>query len=329
MPDITLRLHKDMLVLSSSVVSAFERLEIDVERDFEMTMLIEPETLEEAYKLEHMVGAQCLVAATATLTPARLAHANMEGRAQELADIALTAVRQMKPQHLLVEMGPCGLPLDPSSKASLRENLDQYARHARLFDGQEFDAFFLNGFASCDDLKCALMGVRKVSDAPVFASVEVCANGALAGGRGTIEDAVAVMSEYGACVAGFSTKAGQDEACALAARAAEATALPLLAQLDVVRRDARQQGPTAENPYHCADSMMAAADALRRAGVQFLRAVGDATPAYTGALFATTTGLDALALAEGGRAQGEASGFSADALADLAARMRQRVSESL
>lgn len=294
MPDISLRFHKDMLVLSSSVASAFERLGIDVRRDLEMTMLLEPETLEDVHKLEAMAGAQCVVAATATLTPARLAHAGMEGAAADLAHIALAAVRAQKPQHVLTELAPCGLPLDASSKASLRENRDQYARFARLFANEEMDAFLLNGFGTCADLKCALMGVRMASDAPAFAVVSVAADGTLAESRGreTLEEAVAVMEEFGASVAGFATTAGQDDACALAGRAARATSLPLLVQLDVLRRDARQQGPTAENPYHCADSMMAAADALRREGVQFLRAARAATPAYTGALVAATIGSD-------------------------------------
>lgn len=294
MPDISLRFHKDMLVLSSPVSSAFERLGIDVRRDLEMTMLLEPETLEDAHKLEAMAGAQCMVAATGTLTPARLAHGGMEASAAALARIALSAVRTQKPQHVLVELEPCGLPLDPSSKTSLMENRDQYLRFARLFEGEEFDAFLLSGFGTCADLKCALMGLRKGSDAPVVAVVNVGADGTLAASRGreTFEDAVAVMEELGASVVGFATPAGQEEACALAARAARATTLPLLVQLDVLRRDARQQGPTAENPYYCADSMMPAADALRQEGVQFLRAAGDATPAYTGALVATTIGSD-------------------------------------
>lgn len=294
MPDISLRFHKDMLVLSSPVSSAFERLGIDVRRDLEMTMLLEPETLEDAHKLEAMAGAQCMAAATGTLTPARLAHGGMEASAADLARIALSAVRAQKPQHVLVELEPCGLPLDSSSKTSLMENRDQYLRFARLFEGEEFDAFLLSGFGTCADLKCALMGLRKGSDAPVMAVVNVAADGTLAASRGreTLEDAVAVMEELGASVVGFATAAGQEEACALAVRAARATTLPLLVQLDVLRRDARQQGPTAENPYYCADSMMPAADALRQEGVQFLRASGDATPAYTGALVATTIGSD-------------------------------------
>ncbi len=292
--DIGLRFHKDMLVLSSPVQAVLERFGVDTQRDMEFTMLFEPDTLEKAYELEALAGAQCIVTGTAALTPARLAHGRMEDRAEELAQVALATVAALRPQHILVEVGPCGLPLDPSSKASLVEHRDQYARAAQLFARSELDAFFLNEFTTCTDLKCALMGVRKVSDVPVFASVAVRDDGTLAGaGNGpveTLEEAAAVMEEYGAQVVGFSTTAPIEAACDLVARLRAAgegpTPLPVLAQL-VVDEDAGCYG----NP----DAMVDCAAALRAAGAQFLRAAGDATPAYAGALVAATLGTDVVA----------------------------------
>ena len=77
-------------------------------------------------------------------------------------------------------------------------------------------------------------------------------------------------------------------------RAAQATDLPLLVQLHVACKDPKQGKATAENPYYCADTMVQAAVRLRAEGAQFLRAVGDASPAYTGALAATLSGLDVI-----------------------------------
>ena len=300
MPDIALRFRKDMLVLSSPIEVALARQGVDIDRDMGFVTLIEPDSLQEALRLELMAGAQCLVANTAGITPARMAQSGMEDRAADVAHAALSVVRDLKPQHVLVEIGPCGLPLDPTSKASLNENRDQYARAARLFEGEAFDAFFLNGFSGKTDLLCALMGIRKVSDAPVFASVDVLPDGKLSNGRDSLEEACGVMQEYGASVAGFATGAPIDEACELAARAVASTDLPLLVQLAVAKRDPKQGGPAPENPYYCPDAVVDAALRLRAAGVQFLRAAGDASPAYTGALAATVAGLDvAASVAEG------------------------------
>ena len=325
MPDIQLRFRKDMLVLSAPVSAALARDGLDVARDLEFTLLFEPDVVEEACRLESIAGAQCLVAPTAGVTPARLAAAAMDGRGPDVVCAALAVVRSLRPQPVLAAIGPCGLPLDGSSKASMTENREQYARAARLFAGEEVDGFLLEGFAGCADLMCALAGLRKVTDAPILASVDVDGEGMLANGRDTLEAACAVMADFEASVAGFATAAGQDEACALARRAGTACDLPLMASLVVGRRDARQQGPTPENPYYCPDTMVAAADALRAAGVQFLRAAGDATPAYTGALVATTVGLDV----RGPAPEAPAGLARQEALDDLAASMRERVSAAL
>lgn len=297
MADIMLRFFKDMLVVASPVQEALRHQGIADARDQALAVALEPETIEDIYRLETVAGPQILVTPVADFAPARLTAIGMEGKGAELARAALSIPRTFKPQHLLVEIGPCGLPLDPSAKASLVENRDQYARAAELFQGEEFDAFFLNGFTTADDLKCALMGVRKVSDVPIFASVDVTADGALASGRGSLADAVGVMAEFGASVAGFATLAAPVDAAHLAAQAREALAargadLCLMATFAVEERDPRQQGPTAENPYYTPDTMMTAAAAVRAEGVQFLRAAGEATPAYTGVLVAAVAGQD-------------------------------------
>lgn len=297
MADIALRFFKDMLTIASPVQAALARQGIVDARDQALTVILEPETIEDIYRLETVAGPQCLVTPVASFAPARLATMGMEDKGADLAQAAVAIPRTFKPQHLLVEIAPCGLPLDPSSKGSLVENRDQYARAAALFEGEEFDAFLLNGFATIDDVKCALMGLRKVSDAPVFASVAVDAAGVLASGRGTLPEAAAVAADLGAAVVGFSTDAAPAPAARLADGAREALAaqgadLCLMATLMVERDAARSGVPTADAPYGVPDAMMAAAADLRAAGVQFLRAGGDATPAYTGVLAAATAGLD-------------------------------------
>lgn len=289
MSDIALRFHKDVLVLSSPVANSLERLGVDAEHDLAFTLLFEADTVEEAYRLEALGGAQVLVAPTAKMTPAQLAQAGMEGQGAELARAALEALAAFKPQHVLVELAPCGLPLDPDSKASLVEHRDQYARAARFFDGLQFDGFLLNGFEDCAALKCALMGLAKASDAPVFASVAVDADGKLTGARAaaaaeTLEDAMRMAADLGAAVVGFETSAPADDAAKLCARACAAgsVALPVLVQLRIQPDD----------PYADPDALADAALALCAAGAQFLRATGAARAADAGVLAATTAGLD-------------------------------------
>ena len=291
MADIALRFHKDMLTLSGSVSAALDRLGVDTEHDLEFMNLVEPDTVQNILRMEKAAGAQCLVLGTAHMTPAQLAQRGFEGRAFELSVAAFTVVGSLRPQHVLVELGPCGLPLDGSDKNSLNEHRAQYAEAARVFEKSEFDAYFLNQFTDLTSLKCALMGLHQVSDKPIFCSVEVDAAGNLPK-KGTLAQAVLTMEEFGASVVGFSSKAPVDELVVLAKEAVSGTELPVLVQVDVVERNPKQGASTPENPYYCADTMEQVAPKLRAAGVQFLRAVGAATPAYTGALAISTSGFD-------------------------------------
>ncbi len=252
MADIQIRFNREMLVMNSSVASALERQGVDVGRDLEFMNLIEPDTVRDILRLEMAAGAPLLVLGTRNMTPAQLARRNMEDRAFELSVASLTVAASLRPQHVLVEIAPCGLPLDSSSKTSLNEHKNQYVETARIFEKSLFDAYLLNDFDDVVSLKCALMGLRQVSDRPIFASVTVDAQGALR--RGVLEEAAAVMEEYGASVVGFCTKADLDAACALTRRAAKITNLPLLVQLDVVEKNPRQGVATEENPYYCADT---------------------------------------------------------------------------
>lgn len=331
MPDISLRLNKDMLVVSSPIDALLERAGVDIDRDLEYLALMEPETLADALGMEHAVGANCLVTPTAGITPARLTHRRMENDAPAIAKAAVAAAAQHHPQHILAEIGPCQLPLDPSSKNSLKENAQQYQRACAVFAGLPVDAFFFNGFTHVADVVCALEGAAQaaiqVDDAapqndapreelpaslffpglegaddaqaenatassiPAFVSVVVNEQGTMPDGA-TLEDAAQAAQKAGALVFGFETEADADTAAQLAKRACNACDIPLLVQLRVGQVEPKRAEPTPDNPYCRPDIMVSAAAKVYAAGAQFVRATGAATPAYTGALMATLSGLD-------------------------------------
>lgn len=303
MPDIELRFHVDMLTMSAPIDAALERQGLDLARDLEYLLVSEPDVLQDALRVELLAGAQCLALPTRAMTPARLAHLNAADHLDDLAKRAVGLVRStfeensnpLLPQHLIVELGFCGLPLDASSKSSLNEHRDQYVRAGRAFEAcDDFDAYLLSGFENATALKCALMGMRKVTDRPVLACVNAMGDGTLASGRGMLEDAASVAEEFGAAAFGFATEAALSDACALAKRCAEACGLPVIAELDARERIAGNPlNLPADNPYGSPDVLATAALSLRAAGAEILRAGGAATSAYTGALAAVSTGLTA------------------------------------
>lgn len=301
MPDIKMRFHKDVLVLSAPPDETLRRYQADPELDRELFNLIEPETLTDIMRFEQMAGAQCLVTGTNGITRARLAHQRFEEQSGEIAHAALAIAGALSPQHIIAAIGPTHLPLDPDSKASLNQSRNQYAQAARDFGEAGFDAFLLDGMGSIADLKCALMGVRMVTDKPVMATVPVNADGLLAGRQESFMDAVAVMEDLEADVVGLTAAAPVAQVVSLVEQAAKATDKPILVQLVVGEHDERDMRPgfrpviaTADNPYRTTDALFEATPALIKAGAQFLRAVGKATAAYTGSLAIGATGFEAI-----------------------------------
>lgn len=293
-PDIQMRFNRDMLVLSTPLDYQLHAQGFDAPTDRAYVVMCEPELVDEQYKLEKMLGTPCLVTPTEDITEARLAHARFEGSAEDMARIAYEGGAKFSPQHLIAAIGPSGLPLDPTSAVSLKQSKAQYHDAVKALSKHPFDAVYFCGFANGYDAQCALMGARAVYDGPVFISLVPNMDGSLSCGL-SLEEAVALCDEYGADVIGVSSFAPQVMLESYAKRMAASTDKPLLVEIGVRRRDKRQYEPTAENPYPSPDYLVDAALALQKAGVQFLRAVGGATPAYTGALAATVAGLDVAA----------------------------------
>lgn len=291
MPDISLRFDKDMLVLSTSIDFELKAQGFTKPGDREYVGLCEPELIEDVYNLEQVLETPVFVTATEGITRARLAYSRFEHNASDMARIAYETAAPFQPQHLLAAVGPTGLPLDHTSQTSLKQSKQQYQDAVSVLTKHPFDGVYFTGFKNSYDIQCALMGARAVYDGPIFVSLVPGYDAIMADGR-TLGAAVEMCDEYGASVIGISTDAPRELVWSWARIVREHTSRPVMAELVVKRLDASQFEPTDENPYPRADDMVDVALDLAREGVQFLRAAGNATPAYTGALLAAVGGTD-------------------------------------
>ncbi len=299
MADIQLRFHHDMLVLSAPLDYALARQGVHLQDDYEFSSILEPELVQDALRLEVLAGAQCLVAATGGICSARLAHTCMETRGSEIAAALIAGAQAHHPQHILCEIGPCGLPLDPSSAISLKQSRAQYEGAARALGTGGFDGILLAGMRGPVDMRCAIEGVRTVFSGPLFAVLDIDE------GVG-VDEVCSCMRDKGgadclcADVVGIQSARSLKDLCEAVRTLATLTDAPILVQIrvsaptQVQKRRASLGGPADANPYFLPDNLADAALALRAAGAQFLRACGEATPAYTGALSVATMGLDCL-----------------------------------
>lgn len=295
MADIQMRFGKDMLVLSTSFNHSFAQLGFDLATEEAYVDLCEPETVEQAYQMEKMIGTPCFCTATECITNARLAHEKFEGHGKDIAAFAWESVHAFSPEHALAVIGPSGLPLDESSATSLKASRAQYQTAVKELTEYPFDALFFSGFTSAYDAQCALMGARAVYDGPVFLSYALTDAGELPTHTHTLAEAVALADEYGADVIGIASGATYEHLAPVIETLCENTTKPLLAELVVRELIERAYDPDLDNPYYSPDRMIDTALKLRQQGVQFLRAGGVATFAYTGGLVATLAGLDVVA----------------------------------
>ena len=291
MSDIQFRFNKDMLVMSTSFDCLFKEQGFCTEEDRLYVALCEPELIEESFRLEHMIGTPCFVTATEGMTRARLAHANFENSASDMARIAYESASRFSPEHIFATIGPSGLPLDSSSAASLKQSRKQYQDATQELSAYPFDAIYFSSFARYDDALCALMGARAVYDGVVMLSFNLDENSQLQCGT-PLDKAVTMADEYGADVIGFSSSLDLKACSSVFDTLKRNTSKPLLCEIEINQKNPRQLYPTNENPYPNPDTMVDAAFYLHDQGVQFIRASKNATLSYTGALVAATMGLD-------------------------------------
>lgn len=274
--DIERRINKDMLVLSGPIEAGLARLDIDIENDLALANVLEPETIKNAIEPYVFAGAQCLVANTKHVLQSKLAQTNSDGRINDIAKAAIDIASSCKPQHIIVELGNCELPLDDMSKFSLNEFKNQYVQSCRIFDKiGKFDAYFLSGLQNISQIKCALMGIKQASDKPVIVSARIN-DDAMLNDNESIYDYAQTLSEFGATIAGISTSSDLDVVNKLCKRLRAGCDLPVLVEFEVSQDKS--------TPYFYPDAMKYACITANKAGAQFLRASGDSRPAYAAVL---------------------------------------------
>ena len=168
MADLNLRLGLDVLTIAENARNILLQAGLDVDADANVTLAIEPEVVENAIAEDLRTGAQCVVTNVINFNPSALRKMKALDEAETLAKKSAAMTQNKQVQHPLVRIFPSELPLDPTSKQSLNEHADEYKFVAKLFNKLPIDGFLLHGFENETEIKCALIGIRKVSDKTII-----------------------------------------------------------------------------------------------------------------------------------------------------------------
>ncbi len=316
MADIMLRLAADergarpVLVLQGGLEKSFA--DEGFSGNFSLLNIDEPETVENACRLQLAAGADCAVTNTWEATSSRL---SASGLAASTADVNASGMRIASGlgfTHVLAAVGPCGIEVERGSgTAALKAQdpawsevardaepalgyscaVEQYAEQVAVLTSEGPDGLLLAGFSQLDDLLAAIDAAKRTCDLPVLACMTF---GAAAEGAAedTAPEGAAPAPVAPAEVARTLVKAGA-AAVGCAGMAVEATVealgemaaavdVPLVAYPSV-------DGPAASAPSD-ADAFAELALELVRAGASLVGVWGGATPVRTGAMFAAVGG---------------------------------------
>ncbi|MCL2150677.1 MAG: homocysteine S-methyltransferase family protein, partial [Coriobacteriia bacterium] len=296
--DIALRFHKDIVVLDGALGTVLLAQGVDAETHPMLLNVVEPELISSIHQRYLLAGAQALTTNSFAGSRPQLAAFRLDDRLEELNRIAVRLAKDCKPEHVLADIGPCGLLLPPFGTASFDEVLSTYAEQAKALAAEEPDAILIETMIDIADARCALMAVKLVCDLPVFVSLSFAEGGRM-GLSGTDAAAAAVILEAaGADVIGLNCGLGPEAQLPLLRQMALATDLPLLIQPNTGMPQLGADGSVSydSNP----DAFAEAAWAFRQEGAQFIGSCCGSTPAFTAAIYAAVGELDVLAASASG-----------------------------
>ncbi|MDR2109656.1 MAG: homocysteine S-methyltransferase family protein [Coriobacteriales bacterium] len=286
MPDIALRFNKDVLILEGAMGTMLQRegIRFDGSLCAELLNVLEPELISDLHRRYHLAGAQCASTNSFGATRAKLSAYGVGERVEELNRAAVRNARAGGAPHILADVGPCGLVLEPLGTSSFDEVFEQYFEQVSALAAESPDAIFIETMTDIADARCALLAARAACDLPVFVSCTFDENGRMELSGTDARTAVVILEACGAAGVGINCGLGPEELLPILEEMARTTALPLLIQ------------PNAGIPYlNAAGETIFPATAeefaelsvrFRAAGAQFIGSCCGSTPAFTGAIYA-------------------------------------------
>lgn len=228
MPDISLRLGREVLVLDGAMGTMLHRHDLPAEQSLVQLNVTAPELVEEIHRLYNLAGADCATTNSFGGTRHKLAVYGLEDQVAELSRASVRVARRSGAKHILAEIGPSGLVLEPLGAANFDELFDAFAEQAAALASEHPDAINIATMTDIAEARCAVLAARSVTDLPVFVTCTFGVNGRT-DLSGTDPETVAVILEAaGASAVGMNCGLGPEQMLPLVERMAKATSLPII-----------------------------------------------------------------------------------------------------
>ncbi|MBE0475643.1 MAG: homocysteine S-methyltransferase family protein [Coriobacteriia bacterium] len=231
MPDIGVRLGREVLVIDGAMGTMLQRAGVPPEQCHEQLNVTAPEIVEQVHRDYVIAGADCITTNTFGGTRAKLDEYGLGDQARELNRAAVRIARRSGAQHVLASMGPTGLVPEPLGDATFGELFELFAEQARALAEEGPDAFIVETMTDVAEARCAVFAARSAApDLPVIASVTFGLSGRTDLSGTDPATAAVVLEAAGAAAVGMNCGLGPEQMLPLVRAMAAATALPVAAQ---------------------------------------------------------------------------------------------------
>lgn len=305
MPDIRMRLGRDVLVIEGAMGTMLHRAGMRSGECPELLNITAPEMVGQVHKFYALAGADCCVTNTFGGTAPKLAEYGMADRVSEFNRAGVQIAKRDGAVHVLADVGPTGMVMEPLGSATFDDVFSAFAEQVTALAAEGPDAILIETMTDIAEARCAVLAARSVCDLPVFVTCTFGLSGRMDLSGTDPETAAVVLEAAGADAVGMNCGLGPEQMLPLLKRMASATTLPLIVQpnagLPTLDRDNNTVFPGTP------EEMGVAAAAFREIGAAMVGSCCGSTPVYTGLIVEAVADKDCVEVS--GR------GFSATALA--------------
>ncbi len=228
MPDIGLRLGREVLVLDGAMGTMLQRHNLPAGQSFVQLNVTAPDLVIEIHRLYNLAGADCATTNSFGGTRHKLDAYGLGDQVVELNRAAVRVARASGATHILGELGPSGLVLEPLGSAGFDELYDAFAEQAAALALEHPDAINIATMTDIAEARCAVLAARSVTDLPVFVTCTFGLNGRMDLSGTDPETAAVVLEAAGASAVGMNCGLGPEQMLPLVERMARATSLPII-----------------------------------------------------------------------------------------------------
>jgi 5-methyltetrahydrofolate--homocysteine methyltransferase len=281
MADIGRRLGLEVLVVDGAMGTMLQRAGIPAEQCPEQLNVTAPDIIEDLHRNYVIAGADCVSTNTFGGTRAKLDEYGLGDQVAELNRAAVRIARRSGALHVLADVGPTGLVMQPLGPATFDEVHALFTEQIEALAAESPDAIIIETMTDIAEARCAVLAARAVCDLPVIASVTFGHDGRMSLSGTDPATAAIVLEAAGATVVGMNCGLGPEQMLPLAGAMAEATTLPLVVQPNAglpTLRDGVTVFPGT------ADEMGLAAASFVDLGATLVGSCCGSSPSFTGAI---------------------------------------------